>query len=155
MFCRGGQKSSSAIELGVVKKRSASVDSVPPTISISEPDLLSRDRTASDKPSTSDGRSSKHFKLPGKRRSVKPNTNNNHNNGNVVHSLRKTALSVSDSNLSRHKPLQVTKSSIPKSMSKEDVKTVEVPPEEVTVSVYVCMRACLCAACLSFKYKSF
>jgi len=140
LLCRGGQKSSSTIELGVVKKRSASVDSVPPTISISEPDLLSRDRTAGDKSSTSDGRSSKHFKLPGKRRSVKPN--NNHNNGNVVHSLRKTALSVSDSNLSRHKPPQVTKSSISKSMSKEDVKTVEVPPEEVTVSVCcVCVHA--------------
>ena len=139
LFCRERQKSSSAIELGVVKKRSASVDSVPPTISVSEPDLFARDRA------TSDGRS-KHVKLPGKRRSVKPNTNNNHNNGNGSHNLRKTVLSVSDSNLSRHKPPQATKSVIPKSVSKEDVKSTEVSLEEATVSVCVCVcvRACVC-----------
>jgi len=148
LFCRDSQKSSSAIELGAFKKRSTSVDSAPPTISVSEPDLLAHDRATTcsgDKPSAS-----KHFKLPGKRRSVKPNTNSNHNNGNVL-SLRNHALSVSDSNLSRHKPPQATKPSIPKSMSKEDVKTVEVTPEEATVSL-LCVHTCV-HACVQCVYK--
>ena len=52
-------------------------------------------------------------------------------------------MSISDSNLSRHKPPPAIKPGIPKSVSKEDVKTIEVSSEEISVSSVWCMSVAM------------
>ena len=111
--------SSSTVVVKRRKKRYGSADDVP-TVSVSEPNLLTSDSTKITKSSS-------------KHKATKQTNENSNNSNSIGHNLRRDILSVSDTSLNKipHKQVSIhaAKPSTPKSGSKEDVKVTS--PEQV------------------------
>ena len=111
--------SSSSVVVKRRKKRYGSADDVP-TVSVSEPNLLTTDSTKVTKSSS-------------KHKATKQTNENSNNSNSIGHNLRRDMLSVSDTSLNKIPHKQVSshaaKPSAPKSGSREDVKVTS--PEQV------------------------
>ena len=111
--------SSSSVVVKRRKKRYGSADDVP-TVSVSEPNLLTSDSTKVTKSSS-------------KHKATKQTNENSNNSNSIGHNLRRDILSVSDTSLNKIPHKQVSshaaKPSTPKSGSREDVEVTS--PEQV------------------------
>ena len=112
--------SSSSVVVKRRKKRYGSADDVP-TVSVSEPNLLTSDSCT------------KVTKSSSKHKTTKQTNENSNNSNSIGHNLRRDILSVSDTSLNKIPHKQASshsaKPSTPKSGSREDVKVTS--PEQV------------------------